>query len=90
MKATGIVRKIDDLGRFVIPMEIRNTLNIKEGDPMEIFTRDNGEIVIKAFSTHCIFCDEIDNGKLKLYNDKLVCDKCISKLTSAVKVKSEK
>ena len=44
MKATGIVRKIDDLGRIVIPKEIRRTLRIREGDPLEIYTEANGEV----------------------------------------------
>ena len=47
MKATGIVRRIDDLGRVVIPKEIRRTLRIKEGDPLEIFTDREGEIILK-------------------------------------------
>lgn len=50
MKATGIVRRIDDLGRVVIPKEIRRTLRIKEGDPLEIFTDREGEIILKKYS----------------------------------------
>ena len=50
MKATGIVRRIDDLGRVVIPKEIRRTLRIREGDPLEIFTDREGEIVLKKYS----------------------------------------
>lgn len=47
MKATGIVRRIDDLGRIVVPKEIRRTLRIREGDPLEIFTDREGEIILK-------------------------------------------
>lgn len=50
MKATGVVRRIDDLGRIVIPKEIRRTLHIKEGDPLEIFTDKEGEIILKKYS----------------------------------------
>ncbi len=50
MKATGIVRRIDDLGRVVIPKEIRRTLRIREGDPLEIFTDRQGEIILKKYS----------------------------------------
>lgn len=50
MKATGVVRRIDDLGRIVIPKEIRKTLRIREGDPLEIFTDKEGEIILKKYS----------------------------------------
>ncbi len=50
MKATGIVRRIDDLGRVVIPKEIRRTMRIREGDPLEIFTGNSGEVVFKKYS----------------------------------------
>lgn len=50
MKATGIVRRIDDLGRVVIPKEIRRTLRIREGDPLEIYTDANGEVIFKKYS----------------------------------------
>ena len=50
MKATGIVRRIDDLGRVVIPKEIRRTLRIREGDPLEIFTASDGEVIFKKYS----------------------------------------
>lgn len=50
MKATGIVRRIDDLGRVVVPKEIRRILRIREGDPLEIYTSGNGEIILKKYS----------------------------------------
>ena len=56
MKATGIVRRIDDLGRVVIPKEIRRTLRIREGDPLEIFTDREGEIILKKYS----YIDEME------------------------------
>ncbi|MEA4895507.1 MAG: stage V sporulation T C-terminal domain-containing protein, partial [Oscillospiraceae bacterium] len=50
MKATGIVRRIDDLGRVVIPKEIRRTLRIRDGDPLEIYTEKDGEVIFKKYS----------------------------------------
>ena len=50
MKATGIIRRIDDLGRIVIPKEIRRTLRIREGDPMELYTNNQGEVIFKKYS----------------------------------------
>ena len=50
MKATGIVRRIDDLGRVVIPKEIRRTMRIREGDPLEIYTSNDGEVIFKKYS----------------------------------------
>lgn len=50
MKATGIVRRIDDLGRVVIPKEIRRTMRIREGDPLEIYTSNEGEVIFKKYS----------------------------------------
>ena len=54
MKATGIVRRIDELGRVVIPKEIRRTLHFREGDPLEIFLSSDGEIVLKPYRTDYI------------------------------------
>ena len=54
MKATGIVRRIDDLGRVVIPKEIRRTLHIREGDPLEIYTEKDGEVIFKKYSRRVI------------------------------------
>ena len=50
MKATGIVRRIDDLGRVVVPKEIRKVLRIREGDPLEIYTDRDGEVILKKYS----------------------------------------
>ncbi|MBR1383762.1 MAG: AbrB/MazE/SpoVT family DNA-binding domain-containing protein [Ruminococcus sp.] len=61
MKATGIVRRIDDLGRVVIPKEIRRTMRIREGDPLEIFTNTDGEVIFKKFSP----IGEISDGALQ-------------------------
>ena len=80
MKSTGIIRKVDELGRVVIPIEIRNQFNIAEKDPIEIYV-DGSSIVLKKYEPNCIFCGNTEN--LINYNDKLICEDCstnISKL----------
>ncbi len=67
MKATGIVRKIDDLGRVVIPKEIRKNLHIREGDPLEIFIERNGEIVLKKFTAMTDMLDVVNHYAETLY-----------------------
>lgn len=61
MKATGIVRRIDDLGRVVIPKEIRRTMRIREGDPLEIYTSNEGEVIFKKYSP----VGELDEGTVQ-------------------------
>ena len=77
MKSTGIVRRIDELGRIVLPSEMRKTFGIKEKDPMEIYTKDD-TILLKKYETVCTFCGSSDS--LKSYKDKLVCAECIKDL----------
>lgn len=74
MRTTGIVRRTDDLGRIVIPKELRRTLNIKDGDPLEIFT-DKGAIILKQYQPGCIFCGEIE--EIKNFKGKHICKKCL-------------
>ncbi|OFW57726.1 MAG: AbrB family transcriptional regulator [Actinobacteria bacterium RBG_19FT_COMBO_54_7] len=77
MKATGIVRKIDELGRIVIPMELRRTLDISERDPIEIFT-DGDKIVLTKYEPGCSFCNS--GEKLRTYKGSRICQKCINDL----------
>ena len=79
MKMLGIVRKVDELGRVVIPKEMRDVLNINIKDPVEIFADDEG-IVIKKFSASCVFCGNMQ--KAMLYRGKFVCDECIGEIRS--------
>ena len=79
MKATGIIRRVDELGRVVIPIEIRNQFNIIEKDPIEIYV-DDSSIILKKYEPNCIFCGNTKN--LISYKDKLVCSKCAEKLSS--------
>ena len=77
MKSTGIVRKIDELGRVVLPMELRNKLKIKEKDPIEIYV-EGSSIILKKFENSCTFCGNTKN--LISYKDKLICNKCINSM----------
>lgn len=79
MKSTGIIRRVDELGRVVIPIELRNKFGIAEKDPIEIFV-DGSNIVLKKFEPNCIFCGS--SKKLSEYNGKLICDKCLDKLSN--------
>lgn len=74
MKATGIVRKIDELGRIVIPMEIRRTLGIGEKDPIEIFVGDNEEVILKKYGNAkaCLATGEISDTNKEFLDGKLV------------------
>lgn len=81
MKATGIVRKLDNLGRIVVPKELRNVLGIEPGDPVEIFT-DGGDIILRKYAPGCVFCGE-SKDTLQL-NDKLICRKCAAKIRSGL------
>lgn len=78
MKATGIVREIDQLGRFVIPKEIRNNLGIESYDPLEIFI-EGDRIILKKYAPACIFCNEVDN--VVTYHNKLICHDCLKALS---------
>ncbi len=73
MKSTGIVRKVDELGRVVIPKETRQILSISEKDSLEIFT-DGDMILLKKYSPGCIFCDNVKN--LTIYKAKHICEEC--------------
>ena len=77
MKKSCFVRKIDELGRIVLPIEIRQALEIKEKDPLEIFFKDDG-IFIKKNIPSCIFCNS--NIELKSFSEKNICNNCINKL----------
>lgn len=77
MKSTGIVRKVDELGRVVIPIELRDNFGIAEKDQIEIFV-DGSDIILKKFEPNCIFCG--NSKKLVEYKGKLICNKCIEKM----------
>lgn len=78
MKATGIVRKVDELGRIVLPIELRRTLDIEVRDPLEIYL-DGDHIVLCKYESACIFCGSARG--LSTYMGKQVCRDCASKIS---------
>ena len=81
MKSTGIVRRVDELGRVVIPIEIRNKFGIAEKDPIEIYV-DGSNIILKKYEQNCIFCGNTKN--LMEYKGRLICDKCSEQISENI------
>lgn len=86
MKSTGIVRRIDELGRVVIPIELRNKFNLSEKDPIEIYV-DGSNIILKKYESNCIFCGKSEN--LTEYRDKQLCKNCLLKLSALTEKKKK-
>lgn len=77
MKSTGIVRKVDELGRIVLPSELRKVLNINIKDSVEIYV--SGEsVILKKYIPACIFCDSADD--VKSFKGKNICKKCLEQM----------
>ena len=81
MKSTGVVRKVDELVRIVLPIEIRKVLDIKTKDSLEIFT-DNDRIVLQKYVPACIFCNDTED--VIYFNGKRVCRQCIKQLKEQI------
>jgi transcriptional pleiotropic regulator of transition state genes len=79
LKSTGIVRKVDELGRVVIPIELRRTLDIEEKDALEIYV-DGEHIILKKYAPACIFCD--DARDVIQYKGKNICKNCLTDMTN--------
>ena len=79
MKATGIIRNLDQLGRFVIPKETRKALDLNEGDPIEMFT-DGDKIILKKYAPGCHCCGNMEN--IKEYKGIKICKKCLNELNN--------
>lgn len=77
MKATGIVRKIDKLGRIVLPIELRNTLEFGIGDPIEIYV-DGEYVVLRKYAPQCIFCGNAKD--VEVIHGRNVCTHCLTEL----------
>jgi len=77
MKSTGIIRKVDDLGRIVLPIELRRTLDIAERDELEIYM-ENDRIILHKYEPTCIFCDSARG--LIMHRGKNVCQECVKKI----------
>ena len=77
MKSTGIVRKVDELGRIVLPIEMRRTLDIAERDALEIYV-DGASVILKKYAPSCVFCDSVDG--IVLFHGKNLCPDCIREI----------
>ena len=77
LKSTGVVRKVDELGRIVIPIELRRTMGIEEKDALEIYV-DNEKIILKKYEPACIFCGNADH--IVYFTGKRICSECLEKL----------
>ena len=77
MKSTGVVRKVDELGRIVLPKELRTILNINEKDSIEIFT-DDDKIILQKYQPACTFCSNAND--IIYFNGKRLCAECIAKI----------
>lgn len=80
MKSTGIVRKVDELGRIVIPIELRRTLDIAEKDSLEIFV-DGERVILAKHEDSCVFCGKAKD--LSVHKGKYVCSSCLEELKRA-------
>ena len=80
MKATGIVRKVDELGRVVLPVELRRTLGIDVRDPLEIYV-DGGSIVLKKYTPSCLFCGQ--SKDMIVFRNRNICRNCLMELAAA-------
>ncbi|MEG2484536.1 MAG: AbrB/MazE/SpoVT family DNA-binding domain-containing protein [Clostridia bacterium] len=82
MKSTGIVRKVDELGRIVLPMELRTNLDINIKDPLEIYV-DGASIILRKYHPACVFCNEADD--VIDYKGKRICKECLESIKTYVK-----
>lgn len=82
MKSTGIVRKVDELGRVVIPIELRRTLGIEEKDALEIYV-DDEKIILKKYEPACVFCGNA--ADVRVFKGKQVCQECARDMFESTK-----
>ena len=81
MKSTGIVRKVDELGRIVLPIEMRRTLDIAEKDTLEVYV-EGDSIILRKYQDACVFCDSV--RELVNYKGRCVCQDCIAMLSKKI------
>lgn len=82
MKSLGIVRQVDELGRIVLPKELRLKFNIFPKDPLEIYT-DNDKIILKKYEPSCTFCGDADN--IFTFKGKIICPNCAKEIMGFIK-----
>lgn len=85
MKATGIVRRVDELGRVVLPVELRRTLDISDRDALEIFV-DDERIVLRKYQPDCIFCGSME--EIQQYKGKPICANCLGEMGTKISAAS--
>lgn len=76
MRATGYVRKLDSLGRIVLPKSLRKELSISEGDDIEMYVDNDGNVVLDKFTPRCVFCDTVKTDTID-FKGKVVCSDCL-------------
>ena len=81
MKSTGILRKVDELGRIVLPISIRQTMDINDKDSLEIFTDEN-RIILQKYQPSCIFCKNADD--IVYFNGTRICESCVAKIKESL------
>ncbi len=81
MKSTGITRKVDELGRIVLPSELRRTLDINPRDTLEIFVDGEG-IILRKYQPQCIFCS--DSEGIRIFKGKNICEKCLRSAVAGI------
>ena len=81
MKSTGIVRKVDELGRIVLPIELRRTLGIEEKDRIEIFV-DGDSVILRKYQPGCVLCGNAND--LILYRGKTICQECVRNMNAQI------
>jgi transcriptional pleiotropic regulator of transition state genes len=81
VKSIGMSRKVDDLGRIVLPVELRRQLGIRAGDELDIAV-DGVTVLLHKIESRCVFCDSVDS--LRGYRDKQICGNCVTELSSPV------
>ena len=81
MKSTGVVRKVDELGRIVLPAELRKSMDIQIKDALEIFT-EGDRIILQKYHPACVFCSNVEN--VVYFNDKRICSECLEKIKTSL------
>lgn len=76
MRATGYVRKLDSLGRIVLPKSLRKELSISEGDDIEMYVDDDGNVVLDKYTPRCVFCDASKSNTIN-FKGKVICTDCL-------------
>lgn len=86
MKSTGVMRRVDELGRIVLPKELRMSMHIHLKDPLEVFVGDNDTIILRKYQPGCVFCESMEH--LTTFKGLHVCRACIQALTKVLETET--